>query len=142
MYVVVEHFIIFSRIYIYNWLRDHTSWAQVELKWRLKVFSRTFDLWFWNSPYRGTFLFLNSKTYLVHVINYEWSSEWSRSVNFSLRKFIFPTVTTGKDVVNVYYVMGFRSSYFTCIAHLYLYYTLLVLHTYASYIRHWCIFSH
>ena len=38
--------------------------------------------------------------------------------------------------VNVYYVMGFRPNYFTCIAHLYLYYTLLVPHTYASYIRH------
>ena len=34
------------------------------------------------------------------------------------------------QVVNVYYVMGFRPS------HLYLYYTLLVPHTYASYIRH------
>ena len=38
--------------------------------------------------------------------------------------------------------MGFRPDYFTCIAHLYLCYTLLVPHTYASYIRHWCIFSH
>ena len=38
--------------------------------------------------------------------------------------------------VNVYYVMGFRPNYFTCIAHLYLYYTLLVPHTYVSYIRH------
>ena len=37
-------------------------------------------------------------------------------------------------VVNVYYVMGFRPNYFTCTAHLYLYYILLVLHTYASYI--------
>ena len=37
--------------------------------------------------------------------------------------------------------MGFRPSYFTCIAHLYFYYTLLVPHTYTSYIRHWCIFS-
>ena len=37
--------------------------------------------------------------------------------------------------------MGFRPSYFTCIIHLYLYYILLVPHTYASYIRHWCIFS-
>ena len=45
-------------------------------------------------------------------------------------------------LVNVYYIMGFRPSYFTCIAHLYLYYTLLVPHTYASYIRAWCIFSH
>ena len=47
--------------------------------------------------------------------------------------------------VNVYYVMGFRPfrpNYFTCTAHLYLYCTLLVTHTYASYIRHWCIFSH
>ena len=38
--------------------------------------------------------------------------------------------------------MGFRPNCFTCIAHLYLYYTLLVLHTYTSYIRHWCIFFH
>ena len=38
--------------------------------------------------------------------------------------------------------MGLRPNYFTCIAHLYLYYTLLVPHTYTSYIRHWCIFSH
>ena len=38
--------------------------------------------------------------------------------------------------------MGFRPNYFICIAHLYLYYTLLVLHTYASYIRYWCIFFH
>ena len=47
--------------------------------------------------------------------------------------------------VNVYYVMGFRPfrpNYFTCTAHLYLYCILLVPHTYASYIRHWCIFSH
>ena len=52
------------------------------------------------------------------------------------------STTFSFDLVNVYYVMGFRPSYFTCIAHLYLYYTLLVPHTYASYIRHWCIFSH
>ena len=36
--------------------------------------------------------------------------------------------------------MGFRPNCFTCITHSYLYYTLLVPHTYASYIRHWCIF--
>ena len=40
------------------------------------------------------------------------------------------------DIVNVYCVMGFRPNYFTCTAHLYLYCTLLVPHTYASYIRH------
>ena len=38
--------------------------------------------------------------------------------------------------------MGFRPNCFTCIAHLYLYYTLLIPHTYASYIRHWCVFFH
>ena len=38
--------------------------------------------------------------------------------------------------------MGFRPNCFTCIAHLYLYYILFVPHTYASYIRHWCIFFH
>ena len=40
--------------------------------------------------------------------------------------------------------MGFRPNCFTCIVHLYLYlyYTLLVPHTYASYIRYWCIFFH
>ena len=34
------------------------------------------------------------------------------------------------------YIVGFRPNCLTCIAHLYLYYTLLVPHTYASYIRH------
>ena len=41
--------------------------------------------------------------------------------------------------VNVYYVLLWAlgpTAFFTCIAHLYLYYTLLVPHTYASYIRH------
>ena len=41
--------------------------------------------------------------------------------------------------VNVYYVLLWAlgpTAFFTCIAHLYLYYTLLVLHTYATYIRH------
>ena len=40
------------------------------------------------------------------------------------------------------YIVGFRPNCLTCIAHLYLYYTLLVSHTYVSYIRHWCVFSH
>ena len=47
--------------------------------------------------------------------------------------------------VNVYYVLLWAlgpTAFFTCIAHLYLYYTLLVQHTYASYIRHWCILFH
>ena len=66
--------------------------------------------------------------------------------NFNLLKKVgYPKKKKGSEhifTVNVYYVMGFRPSYSTCIAHLYLYYTLLIPHTHASYIRHWCIFSH
>ena len=45
----------------------------------------------------------------------------------------------GIIVVNVYYVLLWAlgpTAFFTCIAHLYFYYTLLVPHTYASYIRY------
>ena len=56
--------------------------------------------------------------------------------------FFFLTEPSSVLSVNIYYVMSFRPNCFTCIIHLYLYYTLLVSHTYASYIRHWCIFSH
>ena len=45
----------------------------------------------------------------------------------------FNGLISNAEIVNIYYVMGFRSNYFTCIAHLYLYYTLLVPHTYVSY---------
>ena len=41
--------------------------------------------------------------------------------------------------VNVYYVLLWAlglTAFFTCIVHLYLYYTLLVPHTYTFYIRH------
>ena len=65
-------------------MRDRTSWAYVELEWRLKVFPSTSNLWVLNfTAPRYTLLFLNSKIYIVHVINYEWS----RSVNFPLRIF-------------------------------------------------------
>ena len=50
-----------------------------------------------------------------------------------------------RSFVNVYYVLLWALgpiAFFTCIAHLYLYYTLLVPHTCASYIRQWCIFFH
>ena len=57
---------------------------QVELEWRLKVFPSTSNLLFLNfTVLRYTFLFFYSETYMVHVIN----CEWSRSVNFSLRIF-------------------------------------------------------
>ena len=48
-------------------------------------------------------------------------------------------------IINVYYVLLWAlgpTAFFTRIAHLYLYYTLLVPHTYTSYIRHWCILFH
>ena len=61
--------LLFSLQHIHiNWLRDHTSWAQVELEWRLKVYIH---------------LFLNSEICIVHAIN----CEWSRSVKFLLRMF-------------------------------------------------------
>ena len=57
---------------------------QVELEWRLKVFPSTSNLLFLNfTAPRYAFLFLNSETYIVHVIN----CEWSRSVNFPLCMF-------------------------------------------------------
>ena len=37
--------------------------------------------------------------------------------------------------------MGSRPNCFTCIAHMYLYYTLLVSHTYASYIKHCLLYK-
>ena len=65
-------------------MRDRTSWAYVELEWRLKVFLSTSNLWVLNfTAPRYTLLFLNSKIYIVHVIN----CEWSRFVNFPLRIF-------------------------------------------------------
>ena len=49
---------------------------------------------------------------------------------FGIAESEYPIIT-----VNVCYVMGFRPNYFTCIVYLYLYYTLLVPYTYASYIK-------
>ena len=49
------------------------------MEWKLKVFLSTSNLWFLNfTALRYALLFLNSKIYIVHVIN----SEWSRSFNF------------------------------------------------------------
>ena len=49
-----KDFFILSRTYTHNWLRDHTSWALVELEWRLKVFSSAYNLYFWNSSHQVT----------------------------------------------------------------------------------------
>ena len=72
--------LLFSLEHIHiNWLRDHTSWAHVELEWRLRLFSSTSNLWFWISPQQGTLsLFLYFEIYIVHVIYCEC---------FSLRMF-------------------------------------------------------
>ena len=53
MWVLDTHSFSFEQTHR-NWLRDHTSWVLVELEWRLKVFSRTSDLWFWISLHQGT----------------------------------------------------------------------------------------
>ena len=46
LYVSVGHSPILPWTYSYNWLRDHISWALVELEWRLKVFPSTSNLCF------------------------------------------------------------------------------------------------
>ena len=69
-------------------MRNHTSRALVELEWRLKVFSRTSNLWFLNfTTPRYTLLFLYSEIYIEHVIN----NKWSRFVIFRLYICIFPS---------------------------------------------------
>ena len=78
VYVWVKATLLFSLV---NWLRDYTSWALVELDWRLKVFPSTFDLCLEIHWY--ALLFLNFEIYIVHVIN----CEWSRFVNFPLHMF-------------------------------------------------------
>ena len=69
-----------------NWLRDHTSWTSSGIRVKIKSLSNKF----WSSVLNFTapryaFFFLNSETYIVHVINYKWS----RSVNFPLCTCIF-----------------------------------------------------
>ena len=99
-------------------------------------------------------LYSNFKTYFSNNVNFEqvwevqvWKIDPSNSkqilgiINSSSRVTLLcnlPMPEHEKDTsasVNVYYVMGFRSSQVTCIVHLYLYYTLLVPHTYAFYIK-------
>ena len=81
VYVRVRHSLI---------LPLETDWEttllryEVELEWRLKVFPTTSNILFLNfTAPKYAFLFLNSETYIVHVIN----CEWSRSVNFPLHMF-------------------------------------------------------
>ena len=107
--------------------------------------SHTILSWSFNSSFReegihGNTL-PNNKNVLVLGIGFAVSLVTVMSCGLVLLWFICWSKKESGSV-NVYYVMGFRPSCFTCIAHLYLYYTLLVLHTYASYIRHRCIFSH
>ena len=78
-----------------NWLRDHASWALSGIGVKIKSLPKNF----WSSVFNFTipryaFLFLNFETYIVHVIN----CEWSKSVNFfaayvlyAIQTCIFPT---------------------------------------------------
>ena len=70
--------------------------------------------------------------------------KWDRRFVFIITTQILLHMPIKESIVfvNVYYVISFRPNYFTCIAHLYLYYTLLVLHIYSFYIRYRCIFFH
>ena len=71
------------------WLRDHTSWALVELEWRLKVFLNAYNLFFEIHHTKVHSLVLIFWNLQAHVIYYEWS----RSVIFPLRTCIFPSST-------------------------------------------------
>ena len=66
-----------------NWLRDQTSWALGGIRVKIKSVPKYFKYFlFLNfAAPRYTFLFLNFETYIVYVIN----CEWSRFVNFLLR---------------------------------------------------------
>ena len=75
-----ECWTLFINSLIGNWLRDHISWALSGIGVKIKSLPKNF----WSSVLNFTtpryaFLFSNSETYIVHVIN----CEWSRSVNFS-----------------------------------------------------------
>ena len=75
MWVLDTHYSLIG-----NWLRDHTSWVLSGIGVKIKSLLKNF--WFsvlnFTTP-RYAFLFSNSETYIVHVIN----CEWSRSINFS-----------------------------------------------------------
>ena len=78
-----------------NWLRDHTSWALVELEWRLKVFPSASDLCFEFTTSRYAFLFLNSEIYIVYVINYEWSRSISTAyVSYEIQTMFFQHISS------------------------------------------------
>ena len=70
---------------------------------------------------------------------------WNSSLLVGMKRIIWLNLFWFVCLTMLMYIMlcyGFRPNCFTWIAHLYLYYTLLIPHTYASYIRHWCIFFH
>ena len=55
-----------------NWLRDHTSWASSGIGVKIKSVPSTSNLLFSNFTAKiYAFLFLNSKTDIVHIINCE-----------------------------------------------------------------------
>ena len=94
VYVSVEHSRILSWTNSHYWLRDHTSWALVELKWRLKVFPSAYNLCFELHHIKVHSLVLIFWNLQAHVIYYEWS----RSVIFPLRISIFPSKSWRKSI--------------------------------------------
>ena len=81
----VRHSFILSRTYIYNWLRDYTSWASSGIGVNINsVLKKFWSLVLNFTAPRYTLLFLYSKTYITHVIN----CEWSRFVNFLLHMYL------------------------------------------------------
>ena len=100
-------------------------------------------LFSYGSPCFSLFHIKNQKfsnfptTRFVNLFNSFTLNSLSNFVLFFKRVKFFNSKILFIIIVNVYYVMGFRPfrpNYFTCTAHLYLYCTLLVPHTYASYL--------
>ena len=119
------HFFLFSQLFLFfSIIRFCTAWM-------ILIFSPVFGFLF-------SFSFLKPVGWWRRVRNF-WKLLFYIPQFFF---FFFLTEPSSVLSVNIYYVMSFRSNCFTCIIHLYLYYTLFVPHTYASYIRHWYIFSH
>ena len=57
-----------------DWLRDHTFWAPCGTKMKIKSVPKYFWSFVLNfTAPRYTILFLNSKIYIMHVINHEWN---------------------------------------------------------------------
>ena len=105
VYVSVGHTLILSWTNSHYWLRDHTSWALMELEWRLKVFPvlTIFVLKFITPRYTLLFSYSEIYKYMLSILNEV------HPLFFLLRTCIFPSVRP-LYMVNVGWVNSPRKS--------------------------------